>query len=276
MPTVALDGTRFYYEERGSGPPLLLIHGTGGNTAMLAPVAQLLAASHRVITYDRRGFTQTAVHLASKKAYFRTHADDAAALLRELGAPRAAVFGWSMGGVVALGLAVHHPAAVSRLVLYEAPLHTKKHLTLGMARKLGGVVGLAKIGLQRRSATRFYRFAFGYKDGGNAFDELDAPMRDAALANARATLAEAEAGTGEELSRADLARVAVRCPIGLIVGGRSAPFLIDAVKRSAELFPSARVIRIPDGDHVMNIRRPSVLAHAIEDLLSDANARAET
>ncbi len=274
MPTVGLEGTRFYYEERGAGPPILLIHGTGGDTAMLSAVAQRLSSSHRVITYDRRGFSQTKAGPAEKKDYVRRHADDAAALLRELGAPRATVFGWSMGGVVALALAVHHPDAVARVVLYEPPLHAKKHMTLRMARKLGGAVALGKVGLHRKGATRFYRFALGYKRGGNAFDELEPALREAALANARAVIAEIEGGTGEDLSREDLMKL--RCPVGLVVGERSAPFLLDATERCTKLFPAARVIRVADGDHVMNVRQPNVLARAIQDLLDDARPTAQT
>jgi pimeloyl-ACP methyl ester carboxylesterase len=265
MPTVGIDGTRFYYEERGKGPPLLLIHGNGGNTSMLAVLAQRLSSSYRVITYDRRGFTQTATLPAQKKEYLRKHADDAAALLRELGAPRAAVFGWSMGGVVALALALHHPKVVSSLVLYDAPLYAKKHWNLRMARKLGGVVALAKVGMHERAAARFFRYALTYDDGGNGFDELDATMQKSALANARTIIAEVDAGTGEDLPERELARLSL--PIGLIGGGRSAPFLRAAVDRCAKLFPTARVMRIPDGDHMMAMRKPSVLARAIEDLL---------
>lgn len=269
MPTVGLEGTRFYYEERGAGPPLLLIHGTGGNTAMMSALAQRLSSSHRVITYDRRGFTQTKTSPAEKRGYVRRHADDAAALLRELGAPRAAVFGWSMGGIVALSLAVHHPNAVSSLLLYEPPLHAKTHMTLRMARKLGGAVALGKVGMQRRGAARFFRFALAYERGGDAFEELDPALREAALENAHAVLAEIKGGTGEELLPNELRKLG--CPVGLVTGERSAPFLHAAMDRCTKLFPGARVIRVPDGDHLMTVRQPLVLARAIEDLLGDCD-----
>lgn len=264
MPTVAVEGTRFFYEERGSGPPLLLIHGTGGNTGMFADVAAQLASSYRVISYDRRGFTRTEAPLPGAKGYLRRQSDDAAGLLRELGAPNATVVGWSMGGVVALALAVQHPGSVSRLVLYEPPLHAKKHMGVRVASALGGAVGLAKMGLHQRAAKRFFRFALAYNKGGNAFDELAPAMRESALANARAVIAELKAGSGEDLSREELA--AITCPVGLIVGARSARFLIDATDRCAAMFPSAKLIRVQDGDHVMNIRQPDVLARAIRSL----------
>jgi pimeloyl-ACP methyl ester carboxylesterase len=266
MPTVGIDGLRFYYEEEGSGPPLLLVHGTGGHTGTLRDLAQRLASTHRVITYDRRGFTRSEAKPPAPKDYLRRHADDAATLLRELGAPNAAVFGWSMGGVIALALAVHHPDAVSRLVLYDPPLHAKKHMGPRLASAVGGAIALGKVGMARRGAKRFYRFALAYAKGGkNAFDELDERVRESILTNASAVIAELEAGTGEELSRSDLARI--RVPVGLVVGARSARFLLAAAERCAALFPSARVVRIPDGDHIMTLRQPDVLARAIRDLL---------
>jgi pimeloyl-ACP methyl ester carboxylesterase len=268
MPTVPIDDTRLYYEERGSGSPVLLIHGTGGHTGTFNAVSQRLASSHRVISYDRRGFTRSEAPPPAKKAYLRRHADDAALLLRELGAPRATVVGWSMGAVVALALAVHHPDAVSQLVLYEPPLHAKKHMGLRVARALGGAILLGKLGRHRRGAARFYRFALGYKKGGNAFDELDPEVRESVLANSRTTIAELEAGTGEELSRDELARI--KCPVGIIVGDRSASFLQAAAARSAEIFPRARTVRVPDGDHVMNVRQPEAFARAIQELTATA------
>src|SRR3712207_5024887 len=54
--TVAVAGTTLHVEQRGEGPPLLLVHGAGEDAAMLAGQADALAvAGYRVITYDRRG-----------------------------------------------------------------------------------------------------------------------------------------------------------------------------------------------------------------------------
>ena len=272
MPTVPVDaeGTRLYYEERGSGAPLLLIHANGGHLGMFTGVVERLASSYRVITYDRRGFGRSETPPPPAKDYLRRHADDAAALLREIGAPRATVVGWSMGGVVALALALHHSDAASRLVLYEAPLHAKKHMGVRLASAMGGAIALGKVGMHRRGAKRFLRFALGYSKGGGAFDELEPKLRESMLASARTIIAELEAGTGEELSLGDLAKI--RCPVGIVVGTRSARFLTAAADRCAAIFPSARIVRMPNGDHVMNVRQPDVLVRAVEDAIAKGAA----
>jgi len=265
MPTVAIEGHRFYYDEQGSGAPLLLIHGAGAHHGVFTDVVRRLASSHRVISYDRRGYAQSPAPLPSAKEYLRRSADDAAALLREIGAPRAIVVGWSMGGVIALALAVHHPDYVSRLVLYEPPLHAKKHLGIRTTARMGGALGLGKVGLHRRGAKRFLRLVFGHKDGTCGFDELDADMRESMLANARTLLAEVEVGGGEELSKNVLA--GLKIPVGLIAGTRSTGFLLEAVERAKQIFPAARVIRVNGGDHAMSITKPDLLAGAIRELI---------
>lgn len=270
MPTVAVEGHRFYYEEQGSGAPLLLIHETGGHTAMLAPVAERLSSSFRTITYDRRGFGRSEAPLPSANTYLRRQADDAAVLLRELGAPRAVVTGWGMGGVIALALAVHHPGVVSRAILYNPSLHARKHPGLRLASALAGATALGKVRMHRRGAKRFFRIAFGYgafHRTGNAFDELDAPVREEMLAHAPSVLAELEAGTGEELSPGDLATISV--PVGIALGAKSARYLLAATERCAGMFPSSKVHRIADGDHAMSVRRPDRLAGAIQDLAKE-------
>src|SRR5262245_39603180 len=90
--TVHVNGIDLYYEERGSGPPLLIIpplSGTGYTISTLEP-------HFRSITFDNRGAGRSAVPPGPYTT--RLLADDAAALLEYLGVARAHVFGFSLGG----------------------------------------------------------------------------------------------------------------------------------------------------------------------------------
>lgn len=119
--TVAVRGTDLYVERRGDGPPLLLIHGGGDDATMLSAQADdLAAAGYLVITYDRRG-TGRSGRDGWPGGGADQHADDAAALLAELGTGPAVVVGVSSGGVVALALAARHPEVVDRVVAWEPP-----------------------------------------------------------------------------------------------------------------------------------------------------------
>jgi pimeloyl-ACP methyl ester carboxylesterase len=118
---VAVGDTGLYVEQRGEGPSLLLVHGGGEDSSMLAGQAEALAAAgYRVITYDRRG-TGRSGRAGWPGAGADQHADDAAALLATLDAAPATVLGVSSGGVVALALAARHPEAVARVIAWEPP-----------------------------------------------------------------------------------------------------------------------------------------------------------
>ena len=115
MEKIAANGITIAFELRGSGPPLLLMHGNEADHTMFDALTEHLAANFTVIAYDQRDCGQT-----ENRAEPYTLADlggDAAALIAALGLPSAHVYGSSLGGLVAQSLAARHPERVDRLVL---------------------------------------------------------------------------------------------------------------------------------------------------------------
>jgi pimeloyl-ACP methyl ester carboxylesterase len=110
-----VNGLSLYYEEHGSGEPLVLLHGGFGAAELWAPVLPALAAGRRVIAVDLQGHGHTAD--VDRPLRAETMADDVAALIEHLGLERADVMGYSLGGMVALRTAIQHPERVRRLVL---------------------------------------------------------------------------------------------------------------------------------------------------------------
>ena len=107
-----------YYVE-GEGPPLLLIIGAGGNAGSWGePFLELLRPHFQTIRFSHGG--TGASDSPSGELTMRTMADDAAGLLRQLGIERAHVLGLSMGGHVALELALNYREIVQGLVLCGA------------------------------------------------------------------------------------------------------------------------------------------------------------
>src|SRR5260370_39534468 len=116
---VTIDGVNIHYVCGGSGPPLVLVHGLGSSAAVefyynLEP----LAAHHRVLAIDLPGFGKSDKPMLQYTIQLFVKA--VLALMKSEGLERAAVMGVSMGGRVALGLALESPELVERLVLVDA------------------------------------------------------------------------------------------------------------------------------------------------------------
>ena len=111
--TAAINGTTIHYEVRGSGPPVILAHGGGFDHRMWDDQVDELGRSFTLVRYDARGFGRSG---SSEGSPFQYH-EDLAALVRHLGFERVSVVGQSLGGRVAVDLALTHPDLVEKLVL---------------------------------------------------------------------------------------------------------------------------------------------------------------
>jgi len=108
-----------YYEIRGSGEPLILLHGGVGAIEMFGEVLPLLAEGRRVVAVDLQAHGRTAD--IDRPLSYEMMADDIAALIGHLGLEKADVMGYSLGGGVALQTAIRHPEVVRKLVLVSTP-----------------------------------------------------------------------------------------------------------------------------------------------------------
>lgn len=115
----AVNGLRLYYEIHGAGQPLVLLHGGLGSTAMYDPLLPLIGKDRQVIAVDLQAHGRTAD--IDRPLSCEAMADDIAALLKNLGIEKADVMGYSLGGGVALRMAIQHPGSVRKLVLVSTP-----------------------------------------------------------------------------------------------------------------------------------------------------------
>jgi pimeloyl-ACP methyl ester carboxylesterase len=137
---------RLYVEEKGQGTPIVLLHGIGASTYAWRKVAPALAASHRVIAVDLKGFGRSAKPEGS--AYgARDQARLVSRLLAALGLEHITLVGHSFGGTVALALLIRRDSAASRVervVLIDSPAYPQPWPA---AAELTSVPGAAELGL---------------------------------------------------------------------------------------------------------------------------------
>ena len=115
-----LRGIKMYSEVYGSGMPLLLIHGNGGNISGMSSIIPYFSKKYKVIVTDSRAHGKSID--AGDSLSFEMMADDEAALLDAMHLDSAYVIGWSDGGIIALEMAMRHPGKVIKLAATGANL----------------------------------------------------------------------------------------------------------------------------------------------------------
>jgi pimeloyl-ACP methyl ester carboxylesterase len=271
MPEIAVGGSALHYDEQGEGVPLLLIHGTGADAAMWGEALGLLATGARVIAYDRRGHSRSA---GPPVAGYARHAEDAAQLLRALGAAPAVVLGWSAGGLIALELAIARPDFVRALILVEPPLHAKRSFNPSLVAMVVRAQLLRRLRGERVAARAFLDWAYRNRSRTGGFGNFPTAVQQANLANAAAIMADLDAGTGEELTRQRLA--GIHCPVTCLVAGDTQPRMAARTLRIPRLIAHARVERIEGAGHASFRDQPQRFAHVVLQAVSAEHDPAAT
>ncbi|MBI3435961.1 MAG: alpha/beta hydrolase [Proteobacteria bacterium] len=147
MPNIKVNGTELFYERHGRGAPLLLIPGLGLDHTYYMRGEPILREHFETILVDPRGVGRSAKDLVEYTA--ELWADDYAALLSAIGVGNAHVIGSSLGGVVALAMAVRHPEAIASLAIIGGFSELTKSVEMNyvLRKKL-----IAKIGMGEEMA----------------------------------------------------------------------------------------------------------------------------
>ena len=120
MPEGIFNGVRLFYEEAGSGDPLVLVHGSWMDHHTWDQLAPSLAERFRVVSYDRRGHSQS--ERPPGQGSVREDVADLAALIEDRGLAPAHIIGNSFGGSIVLRLAIDRPELARSLAVHEPPI----------------------------------------------------------------------------------------------------------------------------------------------------------
>lgn len=264
MPIAPIRDILTYYEEAGSGEPLLLLAGLGSDLQAWALQAPVLARHFRVITCDNRGAGRSS---APDRPYtVAGMADDAAALLQRLGIERASVLGWGMGGCIAQEIALRHGGMVGRLILVNSAAALD-----GRAQHLLRTwIDVRRSNLSREQIVRFvalFHYGAGLHDDDTRFEQAI----DHAAANAypqqdhafiRQALALLAHDTRDRLK--DIAQETL-----VVSSAEDAVFSPRLAKALAGGLPNARLVELPGG-HAGLLEHPSQYNAAFFEFLGVA------
>ncbi len=254
-------GGDLYYEDKGHGVPILLIHPAGATASTWGAVAEELAQVGRVVAYDRRGYSRSPgkpVHAIPQ------HTADAVALLDSLHAPPAVVVGTSVGATIGIDLALRRPDLVRSVIAYESPWRaSRRRPTASSLAALAGMGWLALRGRDADAAERFLRWAYTYRDGGTAWEALPEQWRRAATENAKAVIADIRIAVGSYPPPKKLATITP--PVICAHGTRSDPTMAGIARSLARAIPAASVREIEGAGHLVAFDAPAAFVKVIAE-----------
>jgi pimeloyl-ACP methyl ester carboxylesterase len=264
MPFVRANGLQLCYEQTGaSGPPVVFVHGSWGNHHNWDRVVPRFAERYRVVTYDRRGHSQS--ERPPGQGSVNEDAADLATLIEVLDLAPAHVIGNSFGAVIALRTAATRPELFRSLVVHEPPafdlLDDDDRFTAEL-----------KLARERVKAVR-ERLATGDMEGGaqlfvetiafgpGFWDHLPDPVRQTFIENALTWIDETNDPEAGKLPLDQIARF--DRPTLLSHGGQSAPFFPAIVTILRDTLPHAQTHFYAEDGHVPHNSNPDAFVTTV-------------
>ncbi|MBI4184967.1 MAG: alpha/beta hydrolase [Proteobacteria bacterium] len=263
MPFARAKGARLYYEETGTGIPIVFVHEFAGDHRSWEPQVRFFSRSYRCVAYNARGYPPSDVP-SNPGAYSQERAvDDLAAVIRHLGLARPHVVGLSMGAFAALHFAMRHPRLARSIVVSGcgygalAEQRAKFHeLIEGVARAFEEKGTAAAAAPYTRGA---YRIQYLNKDP-RGWAEFARQMAEHHPLGAALTL------RGVQKSRPSLYDLEpklrkIRVPVLILTGDEDEPCLEPSLLLKRAI-PRAGLWVLPKTGHTINLEEPELFNQA--------------
>ena len=268
----ARDSTRLYYEEAGTGSPVLFLHEFAADYASWEPQMRYFSRRHRCIAYSARGYAPSEVPAADAFTYehFR---DDALAVLDHLGIERAHLVGLSMGAYSSLQVGLHRPQRVLSLTLAgvgsgSEPAHIDafRESAQNNARDFE-TLGSAEVAKTYGNSPN--RIAFKVKDPRGFLEFMEALARHDAQGSAH-TQRGFQGGRPSIYAFEDRIR-RLTLPALIIVGDED-DACIEPSLFLKQTIPASGLAMFPKSGHILNPEEPALFNEALERFLGLAEA----
>lgn len=261
MPYLTVDGLHLYYEEEGTGCPLLFIHGLGSSTEDWFRQVAHFAEQYRVIRIDLRGHGRS--DRGQGPYHMQQFSRDVAVVLRRLSAAPAHIVGLSMGGMVSFQLALDAPTLVRSLTIVnsgvDARLRSWQDLWFYVSRRMAvKVLGMRWVG--RLLAGRLFPKP--------EHDELRREfIRRWSSNDKRAYIRSMDAIMGWSV-KDKLARMIVPT---LLVSAEHDYTPVSEKNRIAARMPNAELAVVEDAHHALPVEKPDGFNAVLDRFLDDVS-----
>jgi pimeloyl-ACP methyl ester carboxylesterase len=254
-----VNGLRIAYADSGgAGTPLVLVHGSWGSHHNWDPVVPGLAKHFRVVSYDRRGHSDS--DRTSGQGHFSEDVADLAALIEQLGIAPAWVVGNSSGAAMTVKLAAARPEVLRGIVVHEPPLFGLLDAGSPAAHAVDAIeMGpLAEVG-QRIAAGDHAGAAEQFVEqvalGPDSWAHLPGAMRAMMITNAPTYLDELHDTEWKFVDESRLARY--DGPALLTSGDKSPPVFQPIERQLAQLLPQAKRTTYAGAGHIPHVTHPA-------------------
>jgi 3-oxoadipate enol-lactonase len=265
MPEISRNGVRIYFDDVGSGPPVVLGHSLLCSGEMWGPQVPVLAERYRVINLDQRGHGRSG-HLAEPFDLYDMVAD-VVAVLDELGIDQAVWAGLSIGGMVAMRAAITVPNRLSGLILVDTHAGSEtgykkfKYRAMGAGAKLLGTRPFlpAIMSLMFGATTRRLQPDL-VDDWRERFAAVHLPSLNL---------------TVDALTRRDnvIEKIGdIRMPTLVIVGDEDASLPVPCSREIAAAIPGASLVIVPGSGHLSSLEQPDAVTDAMMAFLDETQA----
>lgn len=260
------DGVKLYYEEAGSGTPVVFVHEFAGDSRSYEPQLRYFARRYRAIAYNARGYPPSEVP-ADGERYSQARArDDIRAVLDALGIEKAHIVGISMGGFATLHFGLEYPDRALSLVVagcgYGAEPQ-KRQLFFEETQKAAALI--EKEGM--KEASKIYgagptRVQFQNKDPRGYAEFLSQLAEHSSEGSAR-TMRGVQARRPSLWDLVDRMR-ALRVPTLIVSGDEDDPCLEPGILMKRTI-PSAAFVLFPNSGHAVNLEEPDLFNRSCDD-----------
>ena len=266
MELVNLDGVQIEFDVRGSGEPLMLIHGAILADALLPLIEEpLIADNYLVISHHRRGFAGSARTTAS---FTIDHwVSDGLALLRYLDIPRVHVAGHSYGAVISLQFVLSSPDKVISLALLEPPILNSNPSANEFMEKLAPLIETYKKGDKRVATDGFLKLVLrqGYR---NVIDKvLPSGAFELAVSDID-NFYQAELNALGSWSFDEEKAKKIKQPVLSFVGAETTPIFYNSHKLIMKWVEHAQEYVVPMATHGLQMWNPKAVAEGLSNFIN--------